>query len=342
MNLRTIIFLAALAAGLFALYFPILFTGPLVTFDDDRLILPLKSVSSFYDYKALVDNHEILDVQPLRDFSLWLDVQLEKAMGIPFFRLTNLVLWVFGLACVLALFDFHKVRRSVSIPLVTLLAFHPLMVNSVAWAAARKHLLAADLILLTTLWAFRSAKDWRIPFGFLASLLAQPIFVFWPAWWVALKRPTLERRTLLVFAATILVGVAIGYLNLHHYQAEYLTQNAGRAKFVDGSLPSLFYLLLILGRALVVVLFPYPLKLYFYQPDEAYQYWGLALLGVVTLALWLRWRAGLVWVAFFCNAATTVYFAVYEYFFERYLSDRSDSGRLFGCGHFDKQIQIIL
>jgi hypothetical protein len=216
-----------------AIHLPLIVQDPLTNRDDNLLIPPLAELSSLKDYVAQLRSGKILDFQPLRDLSLWLDLELNHLLGLGTFHLTNTLIWIGCLILCARIF-----RREIRNPLIAsacllLLSVHPAMASTVAWISARKHLLAGLFALVTAELALRKTAPsrWKIPLLYLASLLAQPIHLLLPVW-IGL-RGRLERRPALIRAALFCLPSAglIAAINYFYYRSALYTSMALSAKF---------------------------------------------------------------------------------------------------------------
>ena len=167
----------------------------LVNWDDDTYLLDSTALHSFDAetlqaiWNPMVPRHRFgHEYLPLKDSLFALDWAL--ASGHPaMFHLTNILLY---LACgVAVLFVLRELLEDDQAALIGALLFcwHPLHVESVAWAHGRKELLSG----LLTLLAWKSARRdglWGVPCAtllFVAALLAKSTVVFLP---LALLIPT--------------------------------------------------------------------------------------------------------------------------------------------------------
>lgn len=295
-------------AILVGIYGPLLRADPLLERDDRRLVEPLESVSSLGGYFEALRTGRILDVQPVRDFSFKVDLLIRARTGWSPFHFTNLVLW----CAILLVVQRIAVRALGAEPrvfgLLAAFAVHPVFVNSVAWVAARKHLLSALFILLATLVLLAAEKRpvSRARLGTLMALYAlslgsQPINLLWPAYGALHlrnqgRRPWGEPLKLLAFCAPLaLVAAAV---NLGYYSGDYLAQT-GAAKFVDAEGTG-GVALLSLGRYFANLVIPVALATQYY-PGSLLNVVGL--LGLVLFAAAsLKWQPKafvLEWLAFF-------------------------------------------
>jgi protein O-mannosyl-transferase len=184
----------------------------------------------------------------------------------------------------------------------TLFALHPVQVESVAWVTERKDVLST-FVLVLTLWAYSRYVDrpgWRryllVLLFFVLGLMAKPMLVtlpvglllldYWPLGRSGWKRLVAEKLPLLLLA------VAAGVLTI-------LTQRQGTA------VRSLDELSLYsrLGNAVVsyviylrMLLWPYPLAVFYPHPEEALPFWqvlaaGITLVLLTVAAFALRRRA---------------------------------------------------
>jgi protein O-mannosyl-transferase len=285
---------ALVALGLIvlaALHAPLVAEDPLLNRDDQRLVLPLASVDSPARYLEAWREGRILDVQPVRDATFKLNLWLKEHTGRGHYHLTNVLLWV---GCVLLTWRLLEGLAPGSwLPAVVaaLFALHPVFAMSVAWVAARKHLLSCLFILLATLGLRRAASRGASAGGVLAtagaytlSVFSQPITVLWPVWaaWEAWRQPPARRWELLrIVLACAPVAALCLWLNASYYSGAFVAQT-GSEKLLEGLHVGVS--LLALGRAFFNLVCPVVLATT-YDPGRALNLVGLFLL--VPFALWV-------------------------------------------------------
>ncbi|MBS2021250.1 MAG: hypothetical protein JST92_02495 [Deltaproteobacteria bacterium] len=302
--------LLALALGLAALLLaqgPLLLHDPLLSRDDHTLLDPLTHVRSLADYQAQRAAGRILDLQPVRDLSFWLDLRAGEALGHGVHHAMNLLVWLVCCALVFLLLRGLLSDPRLVLALTLLFALHPLAVGSISWVAARKHLLACAFTLAATLLLARTSRTgrWRDGLSAIAcyalGTLAQPIALLWPLWalaclWLAPLPGERSRRSMLVSLAAVPVTLAVGLANWRYYTTTYTAQ--GVKKLAEGSDAPLGALL-SLGRTTFNLLAPLRLAVV-YDPRSPL---GLAGLLLLPLAVWLLVRAlgprrALTWLGF--------------------------------------------
>jgi hypothetical protein len=83
------IILYLIFAVAFLLYSPLIFHGAITSYDDTMLMLPLKLVRSATDYFDALRTGAVLDIQPVRDLSFFIDLSLGG-----WFYLTNFLILI--------------------------------------------------------------------------------------------------------------------------------------------------------------------------------------------------------------------------------------------------------
>ena len=142
------LFWIGLAAILSLLYFPLLVIDPLLNRDDTLLVLPLLNVHSLSEYFYFFQSPGNYDLQPIRDISYFIDILNLRVFALKTFHLQNLLLWI---ACSFLFYRLLlklRVENFVAKLCTALFALHPAYSGSIAWVAARKHLLAFFFLLL--------------------------------------------------------------------------------------------------------------------------------------------------------------------------------------------------
>jgi tetratricopeptide (TPR) repeat protein len=292
-KVRLLIFVGLLLA-FGVIYGRLILADPILARDDRTLLAPIESIHSLADYLEARRSFRILDLQPVRDASFFLDVYLTRVTGWRVHHFTNVLLWI--AICLLAgsLFVQEFGRRRLTYAAVALLAVHPVTVGSVAWIAARKHLLAGAFILGATLVLMRSLSRerpaWRLVFAvpllFLASVLSQPITVLWPLWMatvLAVRRVPLKHRAWGVVAICLPVMVAVQVANYRYYSGDYAHQtNVPKLMELSLGAPVLAH-----GRYLWNFVVPTALSTQ-YDPLNWRNYAGMVLLLLLAAAA-IRW-----------------------------------------------------
>ncbi|WP_309897092.1 hypothetical protein [Archangium sp.] len=271
--LRTLSFPLLLALALLCVYWEPVRLDPLLGRDDQELVDPLRSVRSVSDYLEAVRSNVILDRQPVRDLSFWVDLRLGEWLGVGTLHLTNLLVW---LAIVLVAGSaLRRVRPDSwgSRAVLALFALHPVVANSVAWISARKHLLAVLFLLLATRELLRLTTDpqrkrWvsalLISGWYALAMASQPLGLLWPLWaalWVWLQSPRESRRSHLgVLLGCVPLLLAAAWVNQAYYSGPYLLRY-GNAKLTDGGFG---ITVLSLGRYAFQLVAPLRLSVQYY------------------------------------------------------------------------------
>ncbi|MBS2029376.1 MAG: hypothetical protein JST54_15850 [Deltaproteobacteria bacterium] len=260
---------------------------PVLSRDDEALIRPLQRAHGLADYVAGVRGGQVLDLQPVRDASLWGDLALHRLTGVSTFHLTNLALLLVLLVLLQRLLAARWGPTWAVAAVVALYAFHPVVANTVSWIAARKHLLSAVFILAATVVATRKDK----PLGpgrqlaavalYTLSVLSQPITLLWPAW-LALEL-WLQTRNLKSLAPLLvpLAGVAlvVGGVNVWYYRTIFVSLAHG-SKFVEAPEGTIAVSLLAIGRYLFNCILPVAVATT-YDPGRWFNLVGLCLLPLL-------------------------------------------------------------
>lgn len=168
---------------------PVLFKTQLMNPDAHVVVYYLENLKDFGTYFRDLLYFQTVDLQPLRDLSLYVDVLTFRVFHINTSIWQNLIIWFFGLLVV------ERILKKVSSAsdfvrwfVVVLFGIYPLFGSALLWGVARKHLLAFLFIGLATnaimdLRTSRKLKNvlWALLF-FVMSLLSQPINILWPVW----------------------------------------------------------------------------------------------------------------------------------------------------------------
>ena len=297
---------AITSALLLYVYGPLVVADPILARDDRSMLNGVRSLSSPLDWFPAVRALHVLDLQPLRDASIALDLKVSALLGHGTFHATNLLLW-FAIA-LLAFLLFRRVANErLALAALPLFALHPLFAGSVGWISARKHLLACLFILAATLLLLRAAdrdravlRNRSVVLGALLYSLAmssQPISLLWPLWALGaaiLFWPQEWKRIAFRQSWPWVVPMAVAAaVNEYYYSNVY--SGLGAQKLVEGTLGDR---VLSLGRYAANLSGFAPLAAQ-YSPASTWNLVGLLLLPIVTWLLIRKApRPALLWLSF--------------------------------------------
>jgi hypothetical protein len=297
----------------FAIYWPVVMSSERVLTDDHFLLEPMEQLQSFWSYPDWVSQNKVIDRQPVRDFTLWVDARLSEQFGFKTYHATNVLLWL----CILLAVARVAATIGASSPYLVFaifwLAVHPAAVNSVAWAASRKHLLSALFIVLATLTWLQVVTHFkkRKLAGSLAfyglAVFSQPINVLWPVWaaFVAYQNRSLSkhshRRAIVLsigFLGLAMAGVAI--MNMLYYASPEFQEFSGTKKYLIENWNTVWVRVLMLGRYVLQIFTPIAPSIWPYEDRSYYNVIGLVIfLCVMPLLIKaLRSRRAQPWVLF--------------------------------------------
>jgi hypothetical protein len=282
------VFWGGILLGLTIIYFPLLSSGTLLNRDDIQIVPPLLSIHSFRDFFSYLLPGRSMDIQPVRDISLMADVLLQRWTGFPFFHLHNVLLWFCSGLIVFRIFQRFVDSAPLAMAATAAFTLHPMMVMTVGWISARKHILAF-LFFLLALEAFfawvesRRRAHWVLGF-YLLSVLSQPILVFFPVWcalFLACQeslRNRLRSPLLLFLWAFMIAAVAANYL---HYDFAYRNSPEARAALELSSFSPVGDVLLALGRYAWNIFVPWTQYGLLYSRESGLKFYGLAVCVLV-------------------------------------------------------------
>ncbi len=176
-----------ITVAVFMAYMPTLNGG--FVLDDDVLVTENKLVKAAEGLYRIWSSEESVDFWPVTNTSFWLEWRLWR-MHPAGYHVTNLVLHAAESLLI------WLILRKLSIPgaflAALIFALHPVNVESVAWIASLKNLMALLFFLLSTLWyvkfdELRSARLWLAAkqISHPSSLILHPSsFVYW--YWLSL------------------------------------------------------------------------------------------------------------------------------------------------------------
>lgn len=243
----------------------ILFGKP-IGYDDPILIEPMLKVNNLKDYLSLINQNIIWDVQPIRDLSYFIDIQLMKLIPFWNFHITNLIIWALISITLYHFFKeflshFAKINKQ-WIYLITLYFFlNPVFQIGPFWLSSRKHILSTFFALLagyiTVKFKNTILKNYKytcliILFYFL-SIFSHPITLMLPVFIILfifnLKSPKewISPQALFLFLGLLVISIWGAYENYYFYNEKYPLMNNGSSyKLTSDNL--LQVRLLTLGR----------------------------------------------------------------------------------------------
>lgn len=220
-------------AILILIYLPILLS-PVNVDPDAQLIFPLiDKVEGLSHYFELLFSYKTLDIQPVRDFSLWIDWTIFKNFQVNTIILHNIFLWSIILATIqrLTKFIFPDLKERATQGIVILYGIYPLFAATLCWGVARKHILAYLFILLTT-EAFLKRKNFAlITLLYALSVFSQPITIPWPIWaslYLVLNREKISEQMKLI--PSYLVMMSAVAINFQYYKSSALFKSYYESK----------------------------------------------------------------------------------------------------------------
>lgn len=239
-------------------FYPIIVADKLVDIDFELVIKPLVDVHSIQDYWNAFLGPRLLDIQPVRDLSLIIDLVSSQLINHQVFGLFNLLFWMASCLVVEKILGRYQKGFQNRI-LVLILLVHPILAWSLYWPTARKHFLTVFFILLAT-WKALEYIDgvkkngfWIFLFYFLAQF-SQPISILWPIGFACLLGKKIKERDSLVLLGILgLTASLVFVLNYYYYKLLFPGYTGGAVRYITFSLPSA---LLSFSRSLTQILFP--------------------------------------------------------------------------------------
>lgn len=188
---------------------------------DEKLILePLKDINFFTDYVPLIKAGKIYDFQPVRDFTHFIDLSLDKFFGIEQMGvITNLAIFYLTIILLYKIFCFFF-STQLSFLLCSIFFSHPLFFLIYIEITQRKHILSFFFILLCY-YSILTRKTQRIPIKsyiiYILSILSHPINALIPAWFFYQEKKSFKLNTLLQYAPFALLFIAVYVMNTYLY-----------------------------------------------------------------------------------------------------------------------------
>lgn len=224
------IFLLIAYVAYFIIYFQQAYNSEYFILDDTLILGPIFEASSFFE----IYQKNFIDIQPVRDFSYWIDKSLMPFLLVNPFKISNI--FYYGLACLSLIPLAKKLTQFYKIPVPTYLPyfislfmlFHPSMSILVTWISARKHLLAFLFILLANNFLFSYLVKEKTKYliltclFFTLSLLSHTINCLWPLWVTYLllfSRNSKKTNSRYILSFILLsLGVLAGLANTIYYK----------------------------------------------------------------------------------------------------------------------------
>lgn len=298
-------FWSILIGLLLIIYFPLLRESPILRYDDTLLLSGVDSLPNIKSYETWINNGKILDIQPVRDFSYWLELKIQKHFNIKMYHFTNFVLWILCLLLASKIYAFFLPNLQ-HIQIATLyLALHPVSVNTTAWISGRKHLLSGFFILLCTYFSLNFFKRRTLPhfsstsyfmlfgivFFYILSVFSQPINCLWPLWWMTTLWLIykLHKSIPVVLTTFILFAIAVVVIQInryYYYSDKYIFGLVAPKHWAEGN--NLSVQLTALGRYLFQLLLPFYPSITSYYPGSWMNMAGLFLIPPFLYICWKK------------------------------------------------------
>lgn len=174
----------------FQIYTPQTYNKQLFIQDDEYILAPIVNAKDFFS----IYSGEVIDIQPVRDLTYWIDLKIQPYFTFNTYKMTNLIIWYLCFVLIYFMFvgfnETYKIQISKIACLVIagIILMHPSMSIPIAWISSRKHLLAFMFILLATTLHLRFLRNNLKRFfffsqlAFVLSLLSHVIYAPWCLW----------------------------------------------------------------------------------------------------------------------------------------------------------------
>ncbi|MES2528478.1 MAG: hypothetical protein V4598_15450 [Bdellovibrionota bacterium] len=264
-----------------------LFPGKTISPDAQFILASLEKYSSLTDYLWNLIQLKGIDFQPLRDLSLFIDLKIFRVTGLNLSIFFNCMLWAGVCYQATKIYEEHISESDVfALMVLSLLAVHPVVSQSINWTMARKHILAVFFILKAT----RNYLNQKSFTGYyLLSLLSAPVALLWPFWayFIDRKRPKLKIITAF-FIMLIIAGLNYAYYFVSQSFRENFAQKSGG---IDS-----YGMLFHFAKHFRQIFFPVDLTFHYQlNPTDLYGMIGVALLFVIVL---IKFRSVRNWFLF--------------------------------------------
>lgn len=265
-------------------YHQVIFSYQRVDPDAEIILNIFQHTPDFLSYLESLFSYRAVDMQPIRDLSLWIDWRLFNDLQINTFVLQNILIWTLtcmGLFEILLLLH-PDLSCKQTLFLVCLFAVYPLFNASLSWGMARKHLLCLLFITLATK-DLLAGRYGRMNLWYLLSIFSQPIGILWPVFagiFVFLRKRDRFYKFLpwsIGLGISLLIGA---YLNYHYYESSPMFRAIYQSKTDDAF--NLADKILAIGHYGFQLFLPYQQA--FYYDLGHWSIWaGLLALGIFYL-----------------------------------------------------------
>lgn len=279
--------------GVLLLIFWKVLTATQTVSPDAYLILPhLESFSSISEYLKSLVNLSSIDIQPVRDLSLWIDWWFFHKTGLNSFIWTNVLLFLMTIFVWIKIQASELANKGVqSVLFGVLLACYPVYAHIVSYSMGRKHLLSFFFISLSTYFIIKVSKKRFITFKevfwialtFFLSVFSQPISLLFPLWallYLKLEKIKLEKSFISLFILLLIIFIFGFSVNYFYYENSLVIKNVFGSK-TDNALnisDRIYSLFIYFYNAL------YPFELSFYSSAQIKRpFFGLMLFTLFSL-----------------------------------------------------------
>lgn len=238
-------------------YLPLILASQPVNPDAQFIITNLTEAGSYFEKLFTL---RTIDVQPVRDLSLALDILVYRLSGFNSMVLQNVILWAMAVTLLLKIMELEfreKFRANELLVVALLFAVYPLFSQTVSWGMARKHILAFLFTLAAVYQLLRSRRGFTV--FYTLAVLSQPITILLPVWAILMKFSE-ERKIPFTLMPSFVAMVIIGAINFLYYQSSFFISLFGQKTQDAFSLPDK---ILALGHYSFQLIFPYFLSLYY-------------------------------------------------------------------------------
>lgn len=284
------------------IYLPIILRKKQFDIDFDLVLKPLYGVTSLSQYFDLFLSKHLFDIQPVRDLTLLIDIQLESILKHQTFNLTNVLIWC---STILIL---DRILSKMTTPfnsrlLALIVLSHPLLSWTLSWPTARKHLLSVFFITWVTKKIIDQPKNnkdiFRICILYLLSLLSQPIssLAIIPALLFSKKKLPKEKfNRLSIMMISLFLAVVCS--NFYYYKFVYPTYS-GTAKIMEMNLHLFVMQVFSFSRSLTQIILPISFS-QTYNPRTYLSFIGMPFFIISFYLIYLKydWKKSLFFALF--------------------------------------------
>lgn len=173
----------------------------------------------------MLKDGKIYDFQPVRDLSLYIDIQIDELLDWGHTgTITNLLIF-YGTIFMLWKIFFHFFEEKKAFLLCAIFFSHPLYFLIYIEITQRKHILSFLFILATYLMLLKRRNNigfLKAYFFYFLAVLSHPINALLPAWFFYQEKERFHKKTILSYVPFAVIFLAIYFTNAYLYRTIHM------------------------------------------------------------------------------------------------------------------------